>query len=91
MSPFQLLQHLNDVNFTTPQGERLYFQGADIPAKYDLVNWKKRPDGSLELVLIGRVDGNEIFMNDTAVQWCSGSSQVPKRSEFRNILFAHLT
>uniref|UniRef100_A0A3Q2XNQ0 Olfactory receptor C family, r1 n=1 Tax=Hippocampus comes TaxID=109280 RepID=A0A3Q2XNQ0_HIPCM len=40
---------------------------ADIPAKYDLVNWKKRPDGSLELVLIGRVDGNEIFMNDTAV------------------------
>ncbi|XP_019729771.1 extracellular calcium-sensing receptor-like [Hippocampus comes] len=77
VKPAELLQHLNDVNFTTPQGERLYFQGADIPAKYDLVNWKKRPDGSLELVLIGRVDGNEIFMNDTAVQWRSGSSQVP--------------
>nr|XP_049580882.1 extracellular calcium-sensing receptor-like [Syngnathus scovelli] len=77
LSPFQLLQHLNEVNFTTPQGEQLYFQGADIPAKYDLVNWQKSPDGSLKLVLIGRVDGYEIHMNDTAVQWHSGSSQAP--------------
>ncbi|XP_077421477.1 extracellular calcium-sensing receptor-like [Vanacampus margaritifer] len=77
VKPAELLQHLNIVNFTTPQGEQLYFQGADIPAKYDLVNWQKSRDGSLKLVLIGRVDGYEIRMNDTAVQWRSGSSQVP--------------
>ncbi|XP_077397758.1 extracellular calcium-sensing receptor-like isoform X2 [Festucalex cinctus] len=77
VKPAELLQRLNDVNFTTPQGERLYFQGADIPAKYDLVNWQKSRDGSLKLVLVGRVDGYQIRMNDTAVQWRSGSSQVP--------------
>ncbi|XP_061683500.1 extracellular calcium-sensing receptor [Syngnathoides biaculeatus] len=77
VKPAELLQHLNEVNFTTPQGERLYFQGADIPAKYDLVNWQMTPDGSLKLVLIGRVDGYEIHINDTAVQWSSASSQVP--------------
>ncbi|KAG7268354.1 hypothetical protein CRUP_019564 [Coryphaenoides rupestris] len=32
-----LSEHLNKVNFITPQGERFFFQGADIPAVYDLV------------------------------------------------------
>ncbi|XP_057695403.1 extracellular calcium-sensing receptor [Corythoichthys intestinalis] len=77
VKPAELLQHLNDVNFTTPQEERLYFEGADIPAKYDLVNWQMTTDGVLKLVLIGRVEGYEILMNDSAVQWSSGYSQVP--------------
>ncbi|XP_054650564.1 extracellular calcium-sensing receptor-like [Dunckerocampus dactyliophorus] len=77
VKPAELLQHLNDVNFTTPQGERLYFQGSDVPAKYDLVNWQKTPEGSLKLVLIGHVDGYDVHLNDTAVQWSTGSVQVP--------------
>ncbi|XP_077578133.1 extracellular calcium-sensing receptor-like [Stigmatopora nigra] len=44
IKPAELLQHLNNVNFTTPQKERLYFEGADIPANYDLVNWQMTPD-----------------------------------------------
>ncbi|KAJ3590128.1 hypothetical protein NHX12_008082 [Muraenolepis orangiensis] len=32
----ELLKHLNKVNFTTPHGEEFFFQGADIPAAYDL-------------------------------------------------------
>ncbi|XP_061915977.1 extracellular calcium-sensing receptor-like [Entelurus aequoreus] len=77
VKPAELLQHLNEVNFTTPQGERLYFQGGDVPPKYDLVNWQKTPEGSLKLVLIGHVDGHDVHLNDTAVQWSSGSLQVP--------------
>ncbi|XP_072313075.1 extracellular calcium-sensing receptor-like [Eucyclogobius newberryi] len=77
ITPAQLLEHLGTVNFTTPQGERFYFQGGDIPAKYDLVNWQKTPEGSLRLVLIGRVDGFDIDLNETAIQWNTGSSQVP--------------
>jgi len=73
---FQLLQHLNNVNFTTPQGEMFHFQGADIPAKYDLVNWQYTPQGSLKLVLIGRVDGFDIHLNESAIQWSTGSNQV---------------
>ncbi|CAL9684086.1 unnamed protein product [Knipowitschia caucasica] len=77
ITPAQLLEHLSTVNFTTPQGERFYFQGGDIPAKYDLINWQKTPEGSLKLVLIGKVDGFDIDLNETMIQWSTGTSQVP--------------
>ncbi|XP_040902390.1 extracellular calcium-sensing receptor-like [Toxotes jaculatrix] len=77
IKPIELLQHLNKVNFTTPQGEKFYFQGADITAKYDLVNWQSTPEGPLKLVLIGRVDGFDLHLNESAIQWSTGSSQVP--------------
>ncbi|XP_056297275.1 extracellular calcium-sensing receptor-like [Pseudoliparis swirei] len=77
IKPIELLQHLSNVNFTTPQGEMFYFQGADTPAKYDLVNWQYTPQGSLKLVLIGRVDGFDIHLNESAIQWSTGSNQVP--------------
>ncbi|KAI9538778.1 hypothetical protein NQZ68_012431 [Dissostichus eleginoides] len=74
IKPFE---SLNKVNVTTPQGEMFYFEGADIPAKYDLVNWQNTPEGSLKLVLIGRVDGFDINLNESAIEWNSGSNQVP--------------
>ncbi|XP_037631622.1 extracellular calcium-sensing receptor-like [Sebastes umbrosus] len=77
IKPIELLQHLNKVNVTTPQGEMFYFQGGDIPAKYDLVNWQNTPEGSLRLVLIGRVDGFDLILNESAIQWSTGSTQVP--------------
>ncbi|XP_037631629.1 extracellular calcium-sensing receptor-like [Sebastes umbrosus] len=77
IKPIELLQHLNKVNVTTPQGEMFYFQGGDIPAKYDLVNWQNTPEGSLKLVLIGRVDGFDLHLNESTIQWSTGSTQVP--------------
>ncbi|XP_036934852.1 extracellular calcium-sensing receptor-like [Acanthopagrus latus] len=77
IKPRELLQHLKRVNVTTPQGEMFHFQGADIPAKYDLVNWQSTPDGSLKLVLIGHVDGFDLHLNESAIQWSTGSNQVP--------------
>ncbi|XP_035857566.1 extracellular calcium-sensing receptor-like [Sander lucioperca] len=74
--PF-LLQHLNNLHFTTPQGEMFYFQGGDAPAKYDFVNWQNTPEGSLKLVLIGRVDGFDLHLNQSNIQWSTGSNQVP--------------
>uniref|UniRef100_A0A3P9LW33 Olfactory receptor C family, r1 n=1 Tax=Oryzias latipes TaxID=8090 RepID=A0A3P9LW33_ORYLA len=76
-SCLQLMQHLSQVNFTTPQDELFYFQGGDITAKYDLVNWQSTPQGGLRLVLIGRVDGFDLHLNDTAIEWSTGTSQVP--------------
>uniref|UniRef100_A0A3B4G6X0 Extracellular calcium-sensing receptor-like n=1 Tax=Pundamilia nyererei TaxID=303518 RepID=A0A3B4G6X0_9CICH len=73
----ELLQHLQEVNFTTPQDETFYFQGADIPAKYDLVNWQKMPDGTLKIALIGQVDGFALHLNESAIQWITGSNRVP--------------
>ncbi|KAL7401088.1 hypothetical protein ABVT39_022683 [Epinephelus coioides] len=76
IKPIELLQHLNKVNVTTPHGDMFYFQGADIPAKYDLVNWQNTPEGSLKLVLIGRVDGSDLHLNESAIQWSTGSNQI---------------
>nr|XP_020478062.1 extracellular calcium-sensing receptor-like [Monopterus albus] len=77
IKPIELLQHLNNVTVTTPQGDMFYFHGADIPATYDLVNWQNTPEGPLKLVLIGRVDGTDIHLNESAIQWSTGSNQVP--------------
>ncbi|CAK6963523.1 extracellular calcium-sensing receptor-like [Scomber scombrus] len=77
VTPIELLQHLNKVNVTTPQGEMFYFQGADIPAMYDLVNWQTTPEGPLKLVLIGRVDEFDLHLNESAIQWSTGPNQVP--------------
>ncbi|XP_063348615.1 extracellular calcium-sensing receptor-like [Pelmatolapia mariae] len=77
IKPTELLQHLQEVNFTTPQDETFYFQGADIPAKYDLVNWQKMPDGTLKITLIGHVDGFALHLNESAIQWITGSNRVP--------------
>ncbi|KAM9318201.1 extracellular calcium-sensing receptor-like [Pholidichthys leucotaenia] len=77
INPIKVLQHISKVNFTTPQGEPFYFQGADIPAKYDLVNWQNTGDGPLKLVLIGRVDGLELHLNESAIQWSTRSTEVP--------------
>ncbi|XP_021444163.2 extracellular calcium-sensing receptor-like [Oncorhynchus mykiss] len=77
ISPAELLQHLNQVNFTTPLGEPFYFRGADVPAVYDLVNWQATPQGLLKLVTIGRVDGSNLLINQSAIQWNTGSNMVP--------------
>ncbi|XP_037631631.1 extracellular calcium-sensing receptor-like [Sebastes umbrosus] len=77
IKPIELSYHLNNVNFTTPQGEMFYFQGGDIPAKYDLINWQNTPEGSLKLVLIGRVDGFDLRLDESAIRWSTGSTQVP--------------
>ncbi|XP_030007220.1 extracellular calcium-sensing receptor-like [Sphaeramia orbicularis] len=77
IKPRELLQHFNKVNISTPHGEMFYFQGADIPPKYDLVNWQKTPEGSLKLMLVGHVDESDIHLNESAIQWSTGSSEVP--------------
>lgn len=64
------------MNFTTPQGELLHFQGADVPAKYDLVNWQRTPEGTLKLVLVGRVDGFDLRLDESAIQWSTADNQV---------------
>ncbi|MEQ2181285.1 hypothetical protein GOODEAATRI_009845 [Goodea atripinnis] len=70
------LLDLSKVNVTTPQGEAFNFQGADITVKYDLVNWQSSPEGQVQLVLIGLVNGFDLHLNESAIQWSTGSSQL---------------
>lgn len=87
MSCCQVLQHMNRVNFTTPRGETFYFQGSDMTARYDLVNWQKTPNGPLKLVLVGRVDGFDLILNESAIQWSTGLNQVVGLNYFSYEIF----
>lgn len=78
------MQHLSEVNFTTPQGKHLYFRGADIPAMYDLINWQKGTDGSLRLVLIGGVAGFDLQLNESEIEWSAKYNQVIQRKHLNH-------
>ncbi|XP_072551965.1 olfactory receptor CR1 [Salminus brasiliensis] len=73
----QLLEHLKLVNFTTQLGEKFYFQDGETPAVYDLVNWQRGPGGTLQYIPIGRVEGSQLIINESAISWPGNSEKVP--------------
>ncbi|XP_061683499.1 extracellular calcium-sensing receptor-like [Syngnathoides biaculeatus] len=81
--PWQVLHYLNSVNFTTPAGERVYFDSnGDSPARYELVNLQMTNRGTMEGVTVGiydasQVDSNQFIMSNIPVVWGNGSSEVP--------------
>lgn len=76
----KVLQHLGQVNFTTQIGENFFFQGGDIPAVYDLVNWQASPDGVLTYSTVGRVEGFKLHMEESAIWWATGSKVIMFKS-----------
>ncbi|KAG7333507.1 hypothetical protein KOW79_003642 [Hemibagrus wyckioides] len=73
----QLLEHLKLLNFTTQLGEKFYFQDGETPAVYDIVNWQRGPGGALQYVLIGRLEGSNLIINESAIRWPGNSNKVP--------------
>ncbi|KTF82511.1 hypothetical protein cypCar_00033205, partial [Cyprinus carpio] len=72
-----LLQHIGQVHFTTQSGEEFYLLDNSIPPVYNLVNWQRAPDGSLIYISIGRVDGNQLIINEFAISWPEDSRKRP--------------
>ncbi|XP_053356873.1 extracellular calcium-sensing receptor-like [Clarias gariepinus] len=73
----QLLENLKLLNFTTQLGEKFYFQDGEIPAVYDIVNWQRDPGGALQYVLVGRLEGSNLMINESAISWTGNLSKVP--------------
>ncbi|XP_078022923.1 extracellular calcium-sensing receptor-like [Epinephelus lanceolatus] len=76
VKPWQLMHYMKHVNFSV-LGEKVNFdQNGDPIAYYDLLNWQKRPDGSLHLVKVGFYDasspGRSLLINDSVIQWPVG-------------------
>jgi len=59
-------------------GEKVNFdQNGDPIAYYDLMNWQRRSDGSLNLVKVGFYDASlpadrRLVINDSTIQWPVG-------------------
>lgn len=74
----QLLQYLNAVNFTTPVGDRVYFEDNREPsASYDIMNWHIDESGTVNFVHVGQFDvakgaGQELNINLERVVWGGG-------------------
>ncbi|XP_071784028.2 extracellular calcium-sensing receptor [Centroberyx gerrardi] len=77
VKPWQLLHYMKHAKFST-LGEKVNFdQNGDPIAYYDLMNWQRGHDGSLQLVKVGFYDassaaGRSLVINDSAIQWPVG-------------------
>uniref|UniRef100_A0A8C4X5F9 Olfactory receptor C family, j1 n=1 Tax=Erpetoichthys calabaricus TaxID=27687 RepID=A0A8C4X5F9_ERPCA len=59
IEPWQLIQYMKNVNFTTKYGEKVYFdENGDPIARYDLVNWQLSKEGTIQFVTVGLYDAS---------------------------------
>lgn len=76
------MQHLDNVNFTTLDGERVYFdKNGDSPARYELVNLQITSRGTLEGETVGILDASlseefQFIMKNISVVWGNGLTEV---------------
>ncbi|XP_026048824.1 extracellular calcium-sensing receptor-like [Astatotilapia calliptera] len=78
--PWQLIHYMKHANFSA-LGEKVNFdQNGDPIAYYDLMNWQRAPDGSLNLVKVGFYDaslpGHSLVINDSVIQWPLGKKAI---------------
>uniref|UniRef100_A0A4W6C6Z4 G-protein coupled receptors family 3 profile domain-containing protein n=1 Tax=Lates calcarifer TaxID=8187 RepID=A0A4W6C6Z4_LATCA len=74
---------VHTVNFTTAEGERVYFDNnGDSPARYELVNLQRTNKGTMEGLTVGIYDASlpdshQFIMNNITVVWGNGLTKVP--------------
>ncbi|XP_078420584.1 extracellular calcium-sensing receptor-like [Cetorhinus maximus] len=82
--PWQLLHYLKEVRYTTKLGEEIYFdENGDPLASYDIINWHKNADGSVNYVQVGRFDaalglGPDLLINERNIIWHNNQVMVPQ-------------
>uniref|UniRef100_A0A3Q2QW09 G-protein coupled receptors family 3 profile domain-containing protein n=1 Tax=Fundulus heteroclitus TaxID=8078 RepID=A0A3Q2QW09_FUNHE len=83
IQPWQVLQNLNNINFTTGDGERVYFDSnGDSPARYELVNLQITTKGIMEGETVGFYDDSlpddqQFLMDNISVAFANGLLEVP--------------
>ncbi|XP_066541093.1 extracellular calcium-sensing receptor-like [Hoplias malabaricus] len=81
-APWQILDGLKRVNFTTKNGYRVTFDtNGDPVAVYELINWQVQKDGTLDFVTVGLYDSSkpkgQEFSLSRAINWVGGQMEVP--------------
>ncbi|XP_036441673.1 extracellular calcium-sensing receptor-like [Colossoma macropomum] len=83
-TPWQILNQLKRVNFTTKNGYQVSFDAKGDPvAGYDLINWQFKEHGGLGFTTVGQYDpskprGQEISIS-RPISWVGGQTdQVPR-------------
>ncbi|XP_037396079.1 extracellular calcium-sensing receptor-like [Pygocentrus nattereri] len=82
-TPWQILNQLKTVNFTTKTGYQVSFDANGDPvAVYELINYQFKKDGGLGVITVGRYDtsrpkGQEFTMGRPII-WVGGQTEVPR-------------
>ncbi|KAG7333497.1 hypothetical protein KOW79_003632 [Hemibagrus wyckioides] len=90
-TPWQMLNQLKLVNFTTKNGFKVSFDSnGDPPAIYELINWQFKNDGTLDFVTVGQYDSSrprgQEFKMSRNISWVGGQKEVCM--DFRELRFA---
>ncbi|XP_063785730.1 extracellular calcium-sensing receptor-like [Pseudophryne corroboree] len=81
--PCQLLHYFRKVRVTLRNKREVFFdENGNPPATYDVVNWQRRPDGSMTQVKVGSYDtvassGDIFTINSSSLWWEHGAQEVP--------------
>ncbi|CDQ86065.1 unnamed protein product [Oncorhynchus mykiss] len=81
--PQTILEHIKNVRFKTKEGEEVYFnEKGDVTAKYDIINWQPKEDGSVEFVTVGLYDASlpaerQLTINNSSLVWTQNAKLVP--------------
>ncbi|KAL7870266.1 hypothetical protein SRHO_G00077630 [Serrasalmus rhombeus] len=82
IQPWQVVESLKKVNFTTKTGEQVWFDSTGATAaKYDVINWQRGPDGEVLFKQVGYYDaslppGQQFVITDKNIVWGGGKTEV---------------
>ncbi|XP_053479650.1 extracellular calcium-sensing receptor-like [Ictalurus furcatus] len=81
--PWQVVNELKKLHFTTTSGENVYFdENGDPAARYELLNWQQGKDGKIVFVKVGFYDASlqtdrQLSFNNISIAWTHNKPQVP--------------
>ncbi|XP_066566366.1 extracellular calcium-sensing receptor-like [Amia ocellicauda] len=84
IQPWQVLEFLKTVNFTSKTGETVSFdQNGDPVARYELVNWQPVNESSIQFTTVGYYDsslpaGHQFVMNHVNIVWAGNQVEIPR-------------
>lgn len=76
------MQNLKKIRFKTKEAEEVYFNAdGDPAAKYDIINWQPKKDGTVEFVTVGLYDASlpedkQLNLYNLTLTWANNSKQV---------------
>ncbi|KAM4590239.1 extracellular calcium-sensing receptor-like [Fundulus diaphanus] len=83
IKPWEVVEALKHVNFTTNNGDKVWFDptGAAV-ARYEVVNWQRGADQLVQFTPVGYYDaslpsGKKFVLNTEAIMWPGGTKQLP--------------
>ncbi|XP_047248174.1 extracellular calcium-sensing receptor-like [Girardinichthys multiradiatus] len=83
LDPFTILQHIRKIHFKTKEEKEVYFNvKGDPAAKYEVMHWQPRENGTLDFVIVGVYDASlpfdeQLSFQNKSLLWAQSSPKVP--------------